>query len=171
MTSVYNWLNLYNIDSVPGLHTKAGQGRKPILKKVHLSVVRAAVEQKRQPLSQAPQIIEKTNQFSYQIKKYTVIVLDNAKMHQSKVLKAMQNVWVKRQFFVCYLPSYSPHLTIIKRLWKEIKVRWIQTKYYETDEKLCYATMLILNPIGKNLFINFKKQLLDNFDRVLSVHF
>lgn len=102
-------------------------------------------------------IIEKINQFSHQIKKHTVIVLDNAKVHQSKAMKAMQNVWAKRQLFIFYLPPYSPHLNIIERLWKEMKARWIQTKDYETDDQLCYATTLILNAIGKKLFINFKK--------------
>ena len=102
-------------------------------------------------------IIEKINEFSYQIKKHTVIVLDNAKVHQSKAMKAMQKVWAKRQLFIFYLPPYSPHLNIIERLWKEMKARWIQTKDYETDEQLCYATMLILHAIGKNLFLNFKK--------------
>jgi transposase len=101
-------------------------------------------------------IIEKINGFSYQIKKHTVIVLDNAKVHQSKAMKAMQNVWAKRRLFIFYLPPYSPHLNIVERLWKEMKARWIQVKDYETDEQLCYATNLILNAIGKKLFINFK---------------
>lgn len=58
MASVYNWLNRYNIDGIAGLRTKPGQGRKPILEEEHLSIVRAAVEQERQRLSQARQIIE-----------------------------------------------------------------------------------------------------------------
>jgi transposase len=58
MASVYNWLNRYNTDGIAGLRTKPGQGRKPILEEEHLSMVRAAVEQERQRLSQARQIIE-----------------------------------------------------------------------------------------------------------------
>lgn len=73
-------------------------------------------------------IIEKINQFSYQIKKHTVIVLDNAKVHQSKSFKAMKDVWAKRNLFILYLPPYSPHLNIIERLWKEMKARWINEK-------------------------------------------
>ena len=102
-------------------------------------------------------IIETINQFCRQIKKHTVIVLDNAQIHRSKAMRAMQNVWVKRQLFIFYLPPYSPHLNIIERHWKEIKARWVQTKDYETDDQLCYATTLILNEIGKKLIINFKK--------------
>lgn len=58
MASVYNWLKRYTRDGISGLRTKPGQGRKPILEEAHLSIVRAAVEQERQRLSQARQIVE-----------------------------------------------------------------------------------------------------------------
>lgn len=58
MASVYNWLNRYHTDGLAGLRTKPGQGRKPILEEEHISIVRAAVAQERQRLSQARQIIE-----------------------------------------------------------------------------------------------------------------
>jgi transposase len=56
--SVHNWLKRYVDTGIGGLKTKAGQGRKPILEAAHLSIVRAAVEQERQRLSQARQIVE-----------------------------------------------------------------------------------------------------------------
>jgi transposase len=56
--SVNNWLKRYKATGIEGLKTKGGQGRKPILKEKHLSIVRAAVEQERQRLSQARQIVE-----------------------------------------------------------------------------------------------------------------
>lgn len=102
-------------------------------------------------------VIEKIDAFSRRIKRHTVIVLDNAKVHQSKKLKAMQTIWAKRQLFIFYLPPYSPHLNIIERLWKEIKARWIQVKDYENEDQLFYTTKLILNAIGNDLRINFKK--------------
>jgi transposase len=105
-------------------------------------------------------IIEKIDAFSRQIKKHTVIVLDNAKVHQSKTMKVMQDVWAKRQLFIFYLPPYSPHLNIIERLWKEIKARWIQVNDYENDDQLFYTTNLILNAIGKDLRVNFKKKII-----------
>lgn len=103
-------------------------------------------------------VIEKIDAFSRRIKRHTVIVLDNAKVHQSKKLKAMQTIWAKRQLFIFYLPPYSPHLNIIERLWKEIKARWIQVKDYENEDQLFYTTKLILNAIGNDLRINFKKK-------------
>lgn len=56
--SVHNWLKRYAAEGMEGLQTRKGQGRKPILEQAHLSMVRAAVEQERQRLSQAQQIIE-----------------------------------------------------------------------------------------------------------------
>ena len=56
--SVYNWLTRYDAAGIAGLRTKPGQGRKPILAEEHISIVRAAVEQERQRLSQARQIVE-----------------------------------------------------------------------------------------------------------------
>lgn len=102
-------------------------------------------------------IIEKINQFSYLIKKHTVIVLDNAKVHQSKSFIAMKNIWAKRNLFIFYLPPYSPQLNIIERLWKEMKARWINEKDYQTSDHLFFATHLVLNQIGKSLNLNFKK--------------
>src|SRR3954468_15338992 len=56
--SVHNWLKRYAAEGIKGLQTRKGQGRKPILEQEHLSIVRAAVQQERQRLSQAQQIIE-----------------------------------------------------------------------------------------------------------------
>src|SRR3954447_10163314 len=56
--SVNNWINRFIRDGLKGLETKTGRGRKPILQEEHLFIVKAAVEQERQRLSQAQQIIE-----------------------------------------------------------------------------------------------------------------
>ena len=102
-------------------------------------------------------IIEQLNKFSYTIKKHTVIVLDNAKVHQSKAMKAMQNIWAKRELFVFYLPPYSPQLNIIERVWKELKERWIKVDDYQTTDLLFYKTKMILDEIGMSLNLKFKK--------------
>lgn len=56
--SVHNWLKRYAVEGIRGLQTKKGQGRKPILEEEHLSMVRAAVQQERQRLSQARKMVE-----------------------------------------------------------------------------------------------------------------
>jgi transposase len=102
-------------------------------------------------------ITEQLDRLSYQIKKHTVVVLDNAKVHGAKNIQAMQKVWARRKLFIFYLPPYSPHLNLIERLWKEMKARWLKPKDYENDQQLFYSTKLILHAIGKELFVNFKK--------------
>lgn len=56
--SIYKWLHRYNEEGFEGLLTKSGQGRKPILEEQHVAIVRKAVEQERQRLQKARQIIE-----------------------------------------------------------------------------------------------------------------
>lgn len=60
LTSVHNWLKRYDQSGIDGLETKPGQGRKRILAEEHISIVRAAVEQERQRLSQARLIVEES---------------------------------------------------------------------------------------------------------------
>jgi transposase len=102
-------------------------------------------------------IIAHLDAFSWRIKKPTVVVLDNARVHQSKRMRAIQPVWAKRGLFIFFLPPYSPKLNIIERLWKEMKARWIQPSDYDNDQQLFYSVHLILNAIGKDLFLNYKR--------------
>jgi transposase len=101
-------------------------------------------------------IIEQVDRLSFTIKKHTVIVLDNAKVHQSKKMKCMQNIWARRHLFIFFLPPYSPHLNIIERLWNEIKARWLRPEDYRNAQSLFYALNRILNAVGKDLSIHFK---------------
>lgn len=101
-------------------------------------------------------IIEQLDRFSFQINKHTVIVLDNAKVHQCKKMKDIQQIWAGRKLFIFFLPPYSPHLNIIERLWKELKARWVRPEDYQDTQALFYSLNRILNNIGKNLFLNFK---------------
>lgn len=58
--SVNNWLDRYQAEGIAGLITKPGRGRKPVLDQEQDTVkVRQAVQQERQRLSQAKQILEK----------------------------------------------------------------------------------------------------------------
>ena len=102
-------------------------------------------------------IIAQLDHFSFQLNKHTVVVLDNARVHRSKSMHQMQKVWATRGLFIFYLPPYSPRLNIIERVWKELKARWLTPKDYDNDQQLFYSTKLILNAIGKDLFINFNK--------------
>jgi transposase len=70
----------------------------------------------------------------------------------------MQIIWAKRGVFLFFLPPYCSHLNIIERLWMEIKGRWLQPKDYDHEQQLFYSTRLILDAIGKSLFLNYSLQ-------------
>jgi transposase len=89
------------------------------------------------------------------LKKQTVVVLDNARVHTSKKIKERLPYWQQRGLYIFYLPPYSPHLNIIERLWLELKARWLRPQDYKTAQSLFLATTLALGSVGKELNINF----------------
>ncbi len=95
------------------------------------------------------------DEFVLKIQKPTVIILDNAKIHQSKAFKIRCQYWQARGLFFVYLPPYSPHLNIIEKCWHELKQRWISIEDYYSFETLTYAVQLALMAVGTQLFINF----------------
>ena len=74
---------------------------------------------------------------SYPLSKEIVIILDNAKYHYSKKVKEyVGNSKIK----LAFLPSYSPNLNLIERLWKFFKKKVLYNRYYEnikTFRKAC----------------------------------
>jgi len=97
------------------------------------------------------------DEFSLNISKKTVIVLDNARVHKAKKVRKLFDIWQNRGLFVFFLPPYSPHLNIIERLWKEMKDRWIYPKDYLSADNLFYAVDRVCANIGKQLFIQFNQ--------------
>jgi len=69
-------------------------------------------------------------------KKYTLaaaifVILDNAKYHYSrKVRRFLENSKIQ----LVFLPSYSPNLNLIERLWKFFKKKVLYNTYYEKIE-------------------------------------
>ena len=51
--------------------------------------------------------------WSASLHKPTVVVLDNASFHKSKIFKANIAKWANRGLTLLYLPPYSPQLNII----------------------------------------------------------
>lgn len=100
-------------------------------------------------------VVEQLERFSLGLKKQTVVVLDNAKVHTSRKVKERLVYWQNRGLYIFYLPPYSPHLNIIERLWLELKARWLKPEDYINSQSLFLATVLALGAVGKDLFIHF----------------
>jgi transposase len=102
-------------------------------------------------------IFEQLEDLSFKLRKLTVIVLDNARIHTSKIIKQRIKVWQRRGLFIFYLPRYSPHLNIVETLWRKLKYEWLNPADYQSKEQLFYQVRLALTAVGNSLFIRFSK--------------
>lgn len=97
------------------------------------------------------------DRFSMTIKKETFIVLDNARIHRSKLMMEMRRIWEKRGLYLFFLPPYSPHLNIAETLWRILKGKWIQPADYFSTDSLFYAVDRSLAALGTTSFVKFSK--------------
>ena len=65
-----------------------------------------------------------------------VVVMDNAKYQHCKL---MMDKAISLNIKLLFLPSYSPNLNIIERLWKFTKKKILYAKYYDTPTKFHQA--------------------------------
>ena len=95
--------------------------------------------------------------FAKQIKQKTVVILDNAPIHHSDEFQAQIAIWEEQDLFIFFLPTYSPHLNIIERLWLKTKYEWLKPHHYESFEILTNAVEEILNQVGSKFKIDFNE--------------
>ena len=100
-------------------------------------------------------VIEQLERLSFSIRKTTVVVLDNARIHTGKKMNERIGYWQKRGLFIFYLPTYSPHLNIAETVWRKLKYEWLAPSDYEDKQRLQYSVRQALNEFGKSLRINF----------------
>ncbi|GHS95827.1 hypothetical protein FACS1894207_5000 [Bacteroidia bacterium] len=102
-------------------------------------------------------ILEFMENFSFQIHKETFIVLDNARLHKSKIIQERIPYWQKRGLFLFFLPPYSPHLNIAETIWRKLKKEWLNPEDYLDKDSLFYAVNRCLANLGTNLNIKYAK--------------
>lgn len=102
-------------------------------------------------------IFEQFENLSVRLRKPTVVVLDNARIHTSGIIKERIRIWRQRGLYIFYLPRYSPHLNIVETLWRKLKYEWLSPIDYQSKENLFYQTNLALKAVGSSLFIRFSK--------------
>ena len=102
-------------------------------------------------------IIEQFERLSFSIKKMTIVVLDNARVHTSKQVQKRRRFWQERGLWVFYLPPYSPHLNIAETLWRKLKYEWLQPSDYVTADGLFYRVRQALAAVGAMLKIRFSE--------------
>lgn len=102
-------------------------------------------------------VISWIDDFASTIQKQTIIVLDNAPWHKSKVFMDRIERWEELGLFIVYLPTYSPHLNPTEILWRRMKYDWLKPQDYLTKEDLHNAIKHILKNYNNDEFsIDFK---------------
>jgi len=105
-------------------------------------------------------IIECIDEVALKVKRPTVLVLDNAPWHKAEILLAKQKEWNKKNLFLFFLPTYSPHLNLIETLWRKIKYEWLNAKDYLSAKILKEAIFNIIKKYDDEFCINFSKNFL-----------
>ena len=85
----------------------------------------------------------------------TIVILDNASIHKSKLFKSNIEKWETMGLHLLYLPPYSPELNLIEILWREMKYRWFDVKAFASFDTLWRHVQKLLDGFGIEYDINF----------------
>lgn len=96
------------------------------------------------------------DKFCQQITKKTVIVLDNAPIHKSKMFKEKIKEWEKLDLYIYFIPPYSPELNSIEILWRFVKYKWLSFEAYTCFDSLKSHLEEVFSGFGSKYMINFK---------------
>jgi transposase len=100
-------------------------------------------------------VVACVDNFCSRIKRKTVLVMDQASIHLTNLLKDKQEEWKEKGLTIFFLPTYSPQLNLIEILWKKIKYEWLDPSAYDSWKNLVQAIENILKQFGENYTINF----------------
>ena len=100
-------------------------------------------------------VIESIEALLPQLSGPTVVVLDNASVHRSKLVQAKRHAWKQKGLRLLFLPPYCPHLNLIEALWRQTKYRWLNCEAYRNFETLCRSVTDILAQVGTKYRLSF----------------
>jgi transposase len=75
------------------------------------------------------------------------LFLDNAGYQKCALV---QQLAAELAITLIYLPSYSPNLNLIERLWRHVKQEVLYSRYYDSFPKFKTAIMGCINSIGSH---------------------
>ena len=90
----------------------------------------------------------------YSNKEKIYLICDNARYYKSKLLREYLPY---SKIEMVYLPSYSPNLNLIERLWKLMKKKILYNRYHESYKSFC------------NSLLNFLRKKSNKWKRELSI--
>ena len=93
--------------------------------------------------------------FAGQITKKTIVILDNASIHTSRIMQEKIKQWQQKGLYLQFLPAYCPELNLIEILWKFIKYYWLDLFAYQSMATLKDSLNEVLKNIGTKYQITF----------------
>ena len=100
-------------------------------------------------------IIDFFERISNNLKKKTVVIMDQASIHTSDAIIEKLSEWKQKKLEIFWLPTYSPKLNLIEILWKFIKYEWIEIDAYNSLKSLKKYLTKVLDGLGSKYVINF----------------
>lgn len=102
-------------------------------------------------------LVQSINDFCGYLEKPTVLVIDNAPTHRSKLFFEQFEKWEEKGLYIFFLPKYSPHLNIAETYWRKAKYEWLKPSDYCSFAKYKQKIKEIFNNIGIDYKIVFKE--------------
>jgi transposase len=93
-------------------------------------------------------IVKIFDDFALQIKRKTVVVLDNCPTHKSKMFTEKIKLWRQHGLLIQFIPAYCPELNKIEILWRQFKYRWLPPEAYQNIQLLENQIIKVLEQIG-----------------------
>ena len=94
------------------------------------------------------------------------LVLDNARYQRNAVVQVLAG---QLSITLLYLPSYSPNLNLIERLWKFIKRRALYGRYHPTFAEFQAAVQQVIDDLPTTHAESLKSLMTFNFQRFQDV--
>jgi transposase len=96
------------------------------------------------------------------------IVLDNARYQKCAVVTELA---AKLDITLVYLPSYSPHLNLIERLWRFVRKECLYSQYYPDFESFKKAISTLIDTAHVHKKEQMKSLMTWKFQSFKKVHF
>lgn len=98
-------------------------------------------------------VISVLDDYSNQIDRTTVIVLDNASCHKSAAFHDRLETWAERGLLVYHIPPYSPELNKIELFWQKLKYQYLRPTAWEKFKTLIGTLTSKLAEIGEITYL------------------
>lgn len=100
----------------------------------------------------AEKLVEIFDDFAQKTTKKTIVIMDNAPIHRSKLFTENIEKWRnENDLFLFFLPTYSPELNLVEIVWRKTKYEWLDFSAFLSFDSLKENLKYVLENIGKKI--------------------